>query len=178
LNELLLLTTALSLGFLTKLVDLEADEKIDLKGLGSFFALTYGLIMVFAIRTLVDLSPLILAVIIAVVTAGKIDNFSHGIGVGTALAGTLILGLPSISPIPFLLFLSTALLDEVLSDLADMGKLTGLLGSFFRIRPFLELSALSYSIYTKCLGIWMFIFIYDLSYQITSRIFPNEPINE
>ena len=167
----LVLTIASSLGFLTKLVDLEVDEKIDLKGLSTLFALIYGLIMVFAIRTLLEISSLILAVIIAVVAAGKVDNFHHGIGVGTALAGTLILGLPSINPVPFFLFLSTALLDEIVSDLADMGKLTGRLGSFFKIRPFLELSAFAYSLYTKHIEFWMFIFLYDVSYQLTSRIF-------
>ncbi len=174
----LVLTIASSLGFLTKLVDLEVDEKIDLKGLGSLFALIYGLIMLLAIRTLLELSPLILAVIIAVVVVGKVDNFHHGIGVGTALAGTLVLGLPSINPIPFFIFLSTGLLDEIVSDLADMGKLTGCLGSFFKIRPFLELSALAYSIYARHIEFWMFIFIYDVSYQLTSRIVRDKLINQ
>ncbi len=166
----LIVLTAPSLGFLTKLVDLEVDENVDLKGLGNLFALLYGLIMIFTIRMLSDLSSLIFAVIIAVVSAGKIDNLSHGMGVGTALAGTLVLGVPSINRFPFLLFLSTALLDEISSDLADFEWITGRFSAFLKTRPFLEISTIAYSIYAGNIGFWIFIFIYDVSYQITSKI--------
>gem|GEM_PF-1663465 len=169
-NLSLIVIAALSLGFLTKLVDLEVDNDIDLRGMGCLLALFYGLIMVYTIRNVVILSSLILAVIIAVIATGKIDSFSHGIGVGTALAGTLILGIPPVNWPLFMFFLITALLDEIASDLADSGKLTGFLGKFFKMRPFLELTTLLFSLYTYYFEFWVFIFIYDVSYQLT-RLF-------
>jgi len=172
--EKLLMTaiSALSLGFLTKLVDLEVDEGLDLKGFGCLFAVLYGLNMVYIMKSLAELSSLILGVLTAVIIAGKIDSLSHGVGVGTALAGTLVLGIPIMNRKTLLLFLATALLDEITSDLADRGKFSGKIGRLLRTRPFLELTALLYSLYVHNAVFWIFIFVYDLSYQLTSVLVP------
>ncbi len=163
----LIILSALSLGILTKLVDLAADNNVNLGRLSYLLSLSYGLIMIYTIGTVAEISSLVLAVIIAVIATGKIDNFSHGIGVGTALAGILLLGLPQINRTAFSLFLIAALIDEFANDLADIGRSPKYLRDFFKMRPFLEIAALVYSIYFGYIWLWVFIFIYDISYQLT-----------
>ena len=168
---------ALLLGFLTKLVDLEVDEGLDLRGFSYVLALLYGLDMIHVMRSLTELSSMILGVLTAVIISGKIDSLSHGIGVGTALAGTF-LSVPKIDREAFFLFLSAALLDEIISDLADRGKFSGKMGKLLRIRPLLELATLSYSIYVRSAIFWIFIFVYDLSYQLTSALIPRQGVQD
>jgi len=166
----IIVASALSLGVLTKLVDLTIDDDVNLGQFGYLLSISYGLIMVYTIESIVELSSLVLAVIIAVISAGKIDNIFHGVGVGTALAGILLLGIPQVNQGTFLLFLTAALLDEFTSDLADVGRTPKYLRNFFRLRPFLEIAALIYSIYVGYIWFWAFIFIYDISYQLTNMI--------
>ncbi|MDP2974207.1 MAG: hypothetical protein Q8N60_04090 [Candidatus Diapherotrites archaeon] len=106
-------------GLAAKLTDDLVDKKPHFgRKIKYFTAVAYGLLAGYLISSSAEFATLFLAVIAAVLLAGKIDDAAHFLAIIAIAAMVVLLGLPGIIPAFFVFFLAFAFLDEALPDIA------------------------------------------------------------
>jgi hypothetical protein len=136
-------------GGLVKLADEIADRRLFSKyaAYGYAAGIGYGIIG----GILFTWSPVIataaLAVMVAVIFAGKEDHPIHYAGIVAFVVTALYLGIKQPYAIPLFVLLAAAYLDERMSDWAELGKVRNkLLRKFFSARLILDVTAIVVSI--------------------------------
>ncbi len=159
------LITAFCTGFLSKLTDVQVDEKrFFFKNFKFATGLAYGVLYALAMSLSAELANLFLGIAIAVLLAGKIDSKAHQFAIAGFLAALVFLGLPQLNALLVLAFVVFALLDEFLNDYFDVHPSKGVLAAVAKRRLSLEAFSLALSIYT---GNWLYftaILSFDLGY--------------
>lgn len=163
----------LLLGLIVKITDSQVDEKIfrPLPKISFVLAIAYGVVA----GILLSFNPLFatvaLAILVAVLLAGKIDDSSHQLGIATAIAVAATGGLKEISVGPFLFIVAASYFDEKLSDAADAGRIRHRLADwFFSHRLGTDAAAIILSIVTGNAGYAAAILLFDFGYQLSSMI--------
>ena len=108
------------------------------------------------------LSSLFIALAIASLLAGKIDNLHHLLGAGVFAAVLLVMSISVLDPWLFSLFLVTGLLDEL-----ELGGMTKGVAAFFnRERLWTPLAALAvFVFYTTPLIYLLALLVFDAAYR-------------
>jgi len=159
------------IGFLTKLADMAVDDGLNIpKHVSYVTGAVYGILIAYVITSYPILSPLGLAVVLAVLLMRKIDAAPHDIGIAMMLLTLALLGFPKTDSMLLLLFLVAGISDEVLSDFADKGKVKGLAGEILKKRIILEIVCLSFSALTGKWMVFLGIFFYDAGYILTGKV--------
>jgi hypothetical protein len=166
----------LEIGFLCKFTDFIVDESIKTKGLeplkyiGYAFSFIYGILTAYVMTTTPVLAPLGFAIILALLFTKKLDHITHYIGIATIFLFLALWGFPQITFTYMIVFLVFAILDEIVNDLADLGKVKGPFRLFFKYRLSLELMAF---IISWWLGEWIVfisILFFDIGYSVTRKV--------
>jgi len=157
-------------GFLTKLVDLSVDEGLKIaRPLIYMAGAAYGILIAYVISNYPLLSPLGLAVVFAVMLAGKIDRKPHITGIVFMVIFLGIWGFAETDLVLLSIFLFAGTMDEIFSDLADKRKIKGKAAKVFENRIILEITALSVSLATGYWIIFLGMLSYDLGYFFTGK---------
>lgn len=176
-NGIILLMLSFFTGLAVKLVDLMEDNNLKLFKFDKFiFAVIYGLLIGYVVSNYNVVASLWIGVIFALILAKKIDNLAHFIGLISALIFVALFGLGKINILLLSVFLVAAFLDEILSDFAE-GKplLKNKLLKFkiktsknikrvLKLRPLLEISALTASIIIWDFSLFLAILFFDIGY--------------
>jgi len=112
-------------GLAAKLTDDLIDKKPRFsRKIKYFTAVAYGLLAGYLISASAEFATLFLAVIAAVLLAGKIDDAAHFLAIAAIAAMIALLGLPAIIPAFFVFFLVFAFLDEAMPEISakKLGK--------------------------------------------------------
>ena len=156
---------AFATGFLSKLTDVQVDEKrFFFKNFKFATGLAYGVLYALALSLGAEFANLFLGIAIAVLLAGKIDSKAHQFAIAGFLGTLVFLGLPQVNALLVLAFVVFALMDEFLNDYFDVHPSKGVLAAAAKLRLSLEAFALALSIYT---GNWIYftaILSFDLGY--------------
>ena len=156
---------AFATGFLSKLTDVQVDEKrFFFKNFKFATGLAYGVLYALALSLSPAFANLFLGIAIAVLLAGKIDSKAHQFAIAGFLGTLVFLGLPQVNALLVLAFVVFALMDEFLNDYFDVHPSKGVLAAAAKLRLSLEAFALALSIYT---GNWIYftaILSFDLGY--------------
>ena len=151
----------LLIGLLTRLVDDYNDKKLRInKILIIAFAVLYGLLIALAAVTIPQTISLVLAVIVGLVIARKIDYYGHALGIIVFLIASYVFGfsyLTRFDPVLFVAFLFVAILDEIVSEYEK-----GFVGKILSHRPLLEVTAFLVSLLTGTWEIWIMLLLYDI----------------
>lgn len=167
--EVLVLTFVI--GFLTKFVDLIVDNGLKIHNFITYVsAVIYGVLAAYVVVNYPLLAPIGLAVVIGVVVTRKIDSKPHISGIITFVLLLLFWGFSGTDLVLLGIFLLVGIEDEIVSDLADKGKIKGRLARIFEKRIILEVTTFSVSLITGYWIMFLGIFTYDLGYLITKRI--------
>ena len=177
-TELLLCTAAMLSGGLTKLTDMQTDDKAYLfKHAQYATGLAYGLLGGILITINPGFSTLFLSLVIGVLLTGKIDRKAHQIAVGATILVIALMGLPQgISGVVVVLFTFFAVADELINNYVDAEKLKGhklnkLLEFVGTQRLTLEVAALVASAFT---GVWAYflgIILFDAGYIAAKKVY-------
>ncbi|MBS3070104.1 S-adenosylmethionine decarboxylase [Candidatus Micrarchaeota archaeon] len=163
---LLGLITAFCTGFLSKLTDVQVDEKrFFFRNFKFATGLAYGVLYALALSLGAEFANLFLGIAIAVLLAGKIDSKAHQFAIAGFLGALVFFGFPQANALLVLAFVVFALLDEFLNDYFDVHPSKGILAAAAKQRLSLEAFALALSIYT---GNWVYfaaILSFDLGYR-------------
>jgi hypothetical protein len=158
-------------GVLTKLADLIADDGIEMRRIFSYsIGVIYGVLIAYILVVHPLLAPMALAAVLAVLMTKKIDQKPHNIGIAALFLFLGIWGLPKIDISLIAVFLTAGLIDEIGNDMADGGKIKGLVKKIFDYRLVFEMVAFAVSFLT---GEWIIFFSmlsFDVGYLLTKRI--------
>ena len=165
------LITALAVGFLSKLTDVQVDEKrFFYKNLKFATGLAYGLLYALAMSFGVELATLFLGIAIAVLLAGKVNSKAHQFAIAGFLAAIAFFGFPKVDFVLLSGFVLFAIVDEFLNDYFDVRQSKGILPEIAKYRLSLEAFSLAVSAYT---GDWIYfaaILAFDLGYLIAEKV--------
>jgi hypothetical protein len=139
-------------GILVKLTDHFGDKG---NPLAFLFAIFYGALIGYLISQS-SFSMLFLGALFAQALANKIDQYPHILGFILALLIAFYLGLPSIEPLFFFLFLALAYVDEQ--------TLSGIWKRLTEYRFFLKLGALAVALLFFRWDFFFGILIFDIGY--------------
>ena len=158
---------AFVVGFLSKLTDIQVDEKKFIaKNLKFATGLAYGILYALLLGFGIELATLFLGIAIAVLLAGKIDSKAHQFAIAGFLFALVFFGFPQVNVLLLVLFIAFALLDEFLNDYFDVRQSKGVLAKIAKFRLSLEAFALVASVYFNN---WIFfagIIAYDAGYWL------------
>ncbi len=158
-------------GFAAKFTDDLIDKKLRFnKKIKYFSGIAYGLLAGYLISSSAEFATLFLAVIAAVLIAGKIDDAAHFLAIAAIAAMIALLGLPAIIPAFFVFFLAFAFLDEVMPDISakklGRGKKKSIFGQkFLGSRFWLDIACFALSL---ALNNWVYFFAivaFDIGYN-------------
>ncbi|MFH0835730.1 MAG: S-adenosylmethionine decarboxylase [Candidatus Micrarchaeota archaeon] len=163
-------------GLLTKLTDVQTDEKVYLFKRAQFVTgLAYGLLAGYLMTLSIQLATLIAAITVGVLLTAKIDFKAHQLAIAALIAVIALFGLPQIDFTIFTILVFFSFLDEILNDFIDSrarNKLhtPKLVAWFASQRLTLEIAALAVSIVT---GEWIYflaLLSFDLAYHLVSYL--------
>lgn len=157
---------AAATGMFIKTVDELEDEFKSRHPAKYLLALIYGLLFGYAI-SFSTFSTLWLAILLAQLITGKIDNQSHLIGFFTALGFALVFGVSEFSMQDFLLLVVFAALDE--TDLLKIGK-----GD---LRPVLKLAVLVFAVLGRVDYLFALL-AFDAAYYATGALLSSKLLAE
>ncbi len=157
-------------GFTAKLTDDLIDKKSHFnKKIKYFTAVAYGLLAGYLISSSAEFATLFLAVIAAVLIAGKIDDAAHFLAIAAIAAMIALLGLPAVIPAFFVFFIIFAFLDEALPAIAAKklrkGKKANLGPKLLGSRLWLDIACFALS---AALNNWVYFFAiasFDIGYN-------------
>jgi hypothetical protein len=159
-------------GVLTRIADMVADDNLRIGHFSYLAGAAYGFMAALAMFFEGALSELVIAVMLAVVISREIDHPVHYTALATFIITMLFFGIPSVNMILVAVFIFTGIADEMLNNLADRGKIKGVVGRFFGYRLTMEIVTFAISAYT---GVWILFFAmlaYDAGF---TYVFP-EPV--
>lgn len=158
-------------GFTAKFTDDLIDKKSHFNKKIKYFAgIAYGLLAGYLISSSAEFATLFLAVIAAVLLAGKIDDPAHFLAIAAIAAMAVLRGMPAIIPAFFVFFLVFAFLDEALPDISakklGRGKKKQTFGKkFLGSRFWLDIACFALSL---ALNNWVYFFAiasFDIGYN-------------
>ncbi|NOX72030.1 MAG: hypothetical protein GXO64_05055 [Candidatus Micrarchaeota archaeon] len=160
-------------GILSKFSDLIVDDGLKVHRYAGYGAsAAYGFLLALLIHAYPVLSPLVMAVAIAVTITKKLDDLTHAIGIGSFLLFISAFGFPAVD-MPFLvIFLLGGLADEIGNDFTDRRKTHGAIKTFFENRLSLEVFAFIVSLATGNWIIWLSLASFDIGYNTMTRAKP------
>lgn len=136
-------------GCLVKIADDIADDRrLSRHSVYGYLAgISYGLVGAIIFTQSPVLATAVLAVIIAVVLAGKEDHPIHYAGMLAFVLGSIAMGLKMPYFLPLAALVLAAYMDELLSDRANLGKIRDkLLRKFLSYRIILDVTAIAVSV--------------------------------
>lgn len=158
---------AFATGFLSKLTDVQIDERrFYAKNLVYLTGLAYGILYALLLSYSPEFAVLFLGIAIAVLLAGKIDSLAHQFAIASFLASLVFLGFPRIDALLLLGFIVFATIDEFLNDYFDAHNSKGVFSFIAKQRLSLEAFALVVSFFT---GNWLYfagILSFDIGYWL------------
>ncbi|MFH1056523.1 MAG: S-adenosylmethionine decarboxylase [Candidatus Micrarchaeota archaeon] len=161
------LVVAFVVGFLSKLTDVQVDEKKFIaKNFKFATGLAYGILYALLLSFGIQFATLFLGIAIAVLLAGKIDSKPHQFAIAGFLFALVFFGLPQVNLLFLVLFVAFALLDEFWNDYFDVRRSKSLLAKIAKYRLSLEAFAFVLSVYSND---WLFfagIIAYDVGYWL------------
>ncbi len=140
-------------GSLAKIADMYADGLSIGSRVSYIIGGIYGFLLSYMMASFPVLSPLVIAVVLGVLLAGKIDSPVHYTGIGCMIIFSIIMGIGPVDVILVLFFLSMSAADEIGNDIVDRKRLSGVLAVFFRMRLTMEVGTFMISLLT---GEWLF----------------------
>jgi hypothetical protein len=157
----------LALSFVTGLLVKFADDIADMKlafNYGVYVGIAYGLCIAYVVSQS-ELSALWLGVVVAMILMGKVNDIIHSAGVVTVAIPVLFIPLKEFNFMYFLVFIGAAALDEMKFE-------RGALELIAKQRLALEIAALAVSVYSMNPIFFGSIFLFDVGYRISGRVFP------
>jgi hypothetical protein len=156
------LLAAFTAGLLVKIVDDLEDNKARINRVVKILlSISYGALIAYLVCIVNILPELWLGIIIGSVIAGKVDSFSHYIGVGSLIVFSLLFGVPTLNLTLLTIFSILGLLEERVHDYYSKKKNANIL---LKIRPVMELSALISSIIISNYLVIGLLLSFDLGY--------------
>jgi len=147
-------------GIVVKLVDWIDDDLKSRTPLKYLLGALYGIILGYLIGT-ASFSMLFLGALIAQVFAKKVDTAAHMVGFAFAALSLLVFGVPALDAFPLFIFFIAAFIDEL--------QFLGRINEFMRLRPVLEIAALSMVL----VGRWDYfaaIIAFDIGYMALAQL--------
>lgn len=158
------------IGILTKFVDLVVDDGFKTKKpIAYVLGAVYGILIAYVISNYPLLSPLGLAVVFAVMLAGKIDKKPHITGVVLMVIFLGLWGFAETDLVLLSLFLFAGVMDEIANDLVDKKKIKGKPAKVLEKRVILEITTFFVSFATGYWIIFLGMLSYDAGYLLTER---------
>ena len=159
------------IGALNRIADMIADDGLRLsRRVGYAMGTLYGFLIAYVITQFPVLAELGVAVLLSVLITGKIDHPAHYMGIASLLFFLAVFGISPLNMTLLIVFALGAALDEAGNHLADIGKLKGPLGKFFRFRFTMEALTLAVSIYTGNIIYFLAMVAYDAGF---TYVFPD-----
>lgn len=162
--------TAGVVGFLSKLTDVQVDEKkFFARNLKFATGFAYGVLYALLLSLGVEFATLFLGIAVAVLLAGKIDSKPHQFAIAGFLLALVYFGFPNVNVLLLVLFVAFGLLDEFLNDYFDANPSKSLVEKIAKYRLSLEAFAFALSVYT---GSWVYfagVLAYDAGYWMAVR---------
>ncbi len=172
-----LLVLSFIMGFSIKFADMILDNHLKISR-PNFWAFTSGLVAAVSCTLILvnnlELLPLMISIILAVLLTKKLDSMVYFSTV--LIVFFFAIFYLSSEFVLFWIFFIPAILDEVMSDWADAGKIRNKkLKFFFRQRTLLEIVTLAFIAVT---GQWAFIalFFFDTAYITCEKMFLNKKL--
>ena len=158
-------------GVLNRIADMAADDGLELgRYPGYAVGALYGFLIAYAITQFPMLAELGIAVLISVLIAGKIDHPAHYVGIASVVFFTAIFGIGPLNPALLVIFVIGGALDEAGNHMADIRRIRGALGTFFRYRLAMEAFTLAISLLTGNHILFLAMVAYDAGF---SYLFPD-----
>ncbi len=162
-----------TVGILSRFSDLIVDDGLKVHRYAGYAAsIAYGLLLALLLHFYPTLSPLVMAVAVAVTLSKKLDEMTHAIGIGSFLLFIAIFGLSPVDSALFMVFLAAGIIDEIGNDYMDKGKSGKALRAFFENRLTLEVAAFAVSVSTGNWIIWLSMLSFDIGYNVMARSKP------
>lgn len=175
-TPLLAYLLCLSAGFLSKLTDLQVDDKLYLqKNLQFATGALYGAIAGYLASLSTPFATVILAVAIGVLLTGKIDKRAHQLAIASLFLTLAFLGLPAVNLIALVFLLLLGVADEFLNDYLE-GRSVPLFAFIARRRLLLDFGALALSIATNEWAYFLAVASFDFAYQFTGFLRPQRAL--
>ncbi len=176
LENLLLIAGFAFIGGSLRFIDLAFDNNRFDKRLAIALAIPAGLITGYFISSDVSAATILLAIVVASLFAGKVDNIAFQLGALALLASVAAFfpGIPAlataiISP-AFVALVVTGIIDEWGNDLADEGRLKGLAKEFFVNRMAMKIAAVALFVAGVFQPIYLIAFLaFDIAYPLVGK---------